>query len=164
MSLTHQLWAQHKGGEGAGFTVPGCSLPIQKLILLLWDSKNLASHLHWWWGEEEGREGEDRRKRKGGGGGSSGRMTSPFLKCHHYLKPRLSCLQGWHHPLIAPPPSVLSEVVCGEGGTVFCLCACACSRECAQESIFRRSMSGCLSARLLSCFILSMTESTPVVL
>lgn len=109
---THTLRVSHitdaSTARGAGFTLPACSVPIQKLIHLCWDSKSLSSHLHRGGAGEQGRTGEGK---KGGGGGSSGEMTSPSLKCHHYLKPRLSYLQRWHHPVFAPPPSVLSKVV-----------------------------------------------------
>lgn len=93
-------------GGGAWFTVPACAAPIQKLLLPRCDWKTLTSHLHWWWVGK----GEQKWK-KGGGEGGSGRMTSPSLKCHHYLKPRLSRLQRWHHPIFGPPPSVLLNVV-----------------------------------------------------
>lgn len=82
--------------------------------------RDWPGHLRWWWGGEgRGGEGGQEGERKGGGGGSSGRMTSPSLKCHHYLKPQLSCLQRWHHPLFAPPPSV--SRICGGGRMFVCV-------------------------------------------
>ncbi len=136
----------HIAARGAGFTLPACSEPFQKLILQRCDSKRLASHLHWWWGGEGRREGGQEGEKREGGGGSSGRMTSPSLKCHHYLKPGLNCLQRWHHPLFAPPPSVLECVCAAREGC--CLCASVCRRA---FSVFKGSMSGCLSALPLSC-------------
>lgn len=51
-----------------------------------------------------GEEGGGQRGKKGRRGGSSGRMTSPSLKCHHYLKPRLSMSTEVTSSSLCPSP------------------------------------------------------------
>lgn len=131
-SHTQQLWAQHSTDSAGCWVHSACMLSAYSkanspALRLKESGQPPALRMR-----RRGREG--RRGEKGRRGGSSGRMTSPSLKCHHYLKPRLSCLQRWHHPIFAPPPPVL---VCGEGGCLFvCVCTQACLRECS-EALWR---------------------------
>lgn len=113
---TSQLWEQREEG---GFTPPASTEPIQKLILPAQGFKKT--------GQPPAPRMRRRSRRRGrtgverGGRGNSGRMTSPSLKCHHYLKLQLSRLERWHHPLYAPPLSPSAWW----GSLFVCMKACA---------------------------------------
>lgn len=86
-SLTHHSYKHSMGG---GFTLP--------LLLCAYSKANSPALGFKEPGQPPaprmGRGGEGREEARSGrkavgGGGGSGRMTSPFLKCHHYLKPQL---------------------------------------------------------------------------
>lgn len=115
-----------------------CSVPIQKLILLHWDSKSLASHLHRGWG------GEGRGGRRPGVEGKQEEEEAAVEEWHHLSwnvtiisSLSFSCLQRWHHPIGAPPPSVLSIAVWG-GSVFICVHVQEGVSEGVQESIVER--------------------------
>lgn len=117
--------------RGAGFTVPACSVPIQKLILRLCDWKSPASHLHWGWGDEGGRAGGER---KGGG--------EVAVEEWHHLPWNVTIISSlglavYRGDIILSLPLPPSVLVCGEGGCLFvCVCTQACLRECS-EALWR---------------------------
>lgn len=145
-SLTHHSYKHSMGG---GFTLP---------LLLCAYSKANSPALGF---KELGQPPAPRMGRGGRKPGVEGKQEEEeaAVEAWHHLSWNVtiisslsfSCLQRWHHPIGAPPPSVLSIAVWGGRE---CVHLRACPRSIVEREKEREeNMRGCLSALLLSRFI-----------